>query len=105
MSTSLDDIVARLQAELAEAEKELADVTEEATHPPQVELGGGSAGYSTWQAAVVLQKHIENRIVEIESALGRAREGLYGVCEVCGEQIPEERMQLLPFTTHCVKHA
>jgi DnaK suppressor protein len=99
------DIVARLRCELERTRGELVEYTEEATHPPEVELGGGSAGYSTWQTAVVVKRHIEHRIEELEEAIRRAEAGLYGVCEMCGERIPVERMEALPFTTLCVKCA
>lgn len=97
-----EEVIAQLKAELAEAQAELDDYTDEATHPPQVELGGGSAGYSTWQSAVVLRQHIEKRVEEIEDALARAEDGLYGICEECGNPIPAERLQAIPSTTHCV---
>ena len=39
---------------------------------------------------------------EVEAALGRLREGLYGVCEGCGEQIPERRLHALPWARFCL---
>lgn len=102
MAITTEDIIERLRQELAEAQQELAEVADEASHPPEVELGGGSSGYSTWQTAVVLRQHIENRIEELEAALGRAEKGLYGVCEECGATIPPERLAVLPFATLCV---
>ena len=105
MPVTTDDIIARLRCQLAEARRELAAYTDEATHPPEVELGGGSPGYSTWQAAVVLRKHFEHRIAELEDAIQRAEQGLYGICEECGQPIPPERLEALPFATHCVSCA
>jgi DnaK suppressor protein len=102
MTATIDDIIARLKAELADARKELAAITREATHPPEVELGGGSPGYSTWQTAVVLRQHFEQRIADLEDAMHRAEQGLYGVCEGCGGPIAPERLDILPFATFCV---
>lgn len=42
---------------------------------------------------------------EIEAALGRIQEGEYGICESCGEDIPERRLQALPWARFCVKCA
>ena len=103
MAITTDEVIARLKAELDEAKQGLADITREATHPPEAELGGGSSGYSTWQTAVVLRQHYEQRIQELEAAMDRAEKGLYGICDVCGERIPPERLEALPFTMHCVK--
>ena len=105
MTITTDDIIAKLKAELAEAHEELAEVTEEATHPPTAELGGGSSGYSTWQTAVVIRGHIEHRIEELSAAVRLAEKGLYGICETCGETIPAERLAALPYTTQCVQCA
>lgn len=105
MATTVEDIIERLREELAEANAELDEISDEAAHPPEAELGGGSSGYSTWQTAVVLRQHVENRIEEIEAALERAEKGLYGVCQECGDPIPVERLEAMPYTTHCVKCA
>jgi DnaK suppressor protein len=97
-----EEIIALLTTELKEARAELDDYTDEAARPPEVELGGGSSGYSTWQSAVVLRQHIEHRVAELEDALDRAEKGLYGICEECGSPIPAERLQAIPSTTLCI---
>lgn len=33
----------------------------------------------------------------------RRAEGVYGVCEDCGEQIGEDRLAILPSATRCVR--
>ena len=38
----------------------------------------------------------------IETALARMREGRYGVCVDCGENIPLPRLQALPYATLCI---
>ena len=99
------DIVGRLQSELDEARAELSACEQEVTHPPEVELGGGSPGYSSWQAAVVLREHIERRIEDLEASLTRAQAGLYGICQGCGQPIAAERLEALPYTTYCIQCA
>ena len=44
-------------------------------------------------------------LVKIKNALKRLDEGEYFYCSSCGEDIPAERLELLPFTTHCVSCA
>ncbi|MDH6226779.1 TraR/DksA C4-type zinc finger protein [Streptomyces sp. MJP52] len=39
---------------------------------------------------------------EIEDAFARIEDGSYGTCLRCGEAIPEERLEILPYTHHCV---
>lgn len=46
---------------------------------------------------------IEVRELEqIERALRRFAEGVYGRCEVCGGKIGEARINALPYVTHCI---
>lgn len=47
----------------------------------------------------------ETEVEEIEKALERMDEGTYGRCEVCGQEIPRERLEALPTALRCVEHA
>jgi len=40
-------------------------------------------------------------ITMIKSALARVKDGTFGLCVVCGEQISEERLEVLPYTPKC----
>ncbi len=49
---------------------------------------------------------IESRELEqIEHALERIEQGLYGRCEFCGEKIAEPRLNALPYTNSCIECA
>ena len=39
---------------------------------------------------------------QIERALGRLKQGIYGVCEGCNKKIPVARLNALPFSSTCV---
>ena len=41
-------------------------------------------------------------VAEIDQALERLDEGTYGCCVACGEPIPEERLQAVPWAALCV---
>ncbi|MDZ7709888.1 MAG: TraR/DksA C4-type zinc finger protein [Roseovarius sp.] len=43
----------------------------------------------------------EAEIARIRAALGRIRDGSYGICTGCGEQIARERLDILPETPLC----
>ena len=43
----------------------------------------------------------EAEIVRIRAALGRIRDGSYGICTGCGERIARERLDILPETPLC----
>lgn len=54
---------------------------------------------------LALKQHVEKEIRDIQRALEAIREGWYGWCEVCRQMIPLERLEAIPTTTTCVKHA
>lgn len=43
----------------------------------------------------------EAEIARIRAALGRIRDGSYGICAGCGERIARERLDILPETPLC----
>ena len=45
------------------------------------------------------------RLNMIDSALERIRLGRYGICISCGKEIPQERLEVLPYTVMCVNCA
>ena len=47
----------------------------------------------------------EEELVMIKFALQRIEDGSYFQCERCGVDIPNARLELLPFTSHCVNCA
>ena len=42
---------------------------------------------------------------QIEAALERIETGIYGACIECGGRIPKTRLNVIPYTPHCVKCA
>ena len=39
----------------------------------------------------------------VDGALVKIRLGEYGICQQCGEPIPEARLKIIPFAEYCVK--
>ena len=50
-----------------------------------------------------LEENAERVIAEIDDALACVDAGTYGLCVVCGEPIPEERLAAVPYATLCVR--
>jgi RNA polymerase-binding protein DksA len=44
-----------------------------------------------------------NRLQLIDAALGRIRQGRYGICAKCGKPIPEARLEAIPYAVLCVE--
>ena len=47
----------------------------------------------------------EQDLTMISLALRRMDEGEYFICSLCGTDIPPERLEILPFSLHCVECA
>jgi RNA polymerase-binding transcription factor DksA len=54
---------------------------------------------------VPLVQELSARHRALEDALVRMKDGTYGHCEVCGEEIPIERLRANPAARTCIKHA
>jgi DnaK suppressor protein len=90
-------------------EAELAELTK-----PQGELGTISFGKRVGEgtsmavdrlAAVSAQEHLLAILDEVRRARRRIADGTYGTCEVCGETIPEGRLEARPWATRCIAHS
>lgn len=53
---------------------------------------------------IALKGHMEEELSDIEVALQKIENGTYGTCEVTGQQIPQERLDVLP-TARTIKEA
>jgi DnaK suppressor protein len=98
---------------LAEREVALEEQLAELTKPP-TELGSISFGKRVGEgtsmavdrlAAVSTQEHLLAVLDDVRRARQRLAEGSYGSCEVCGEPIPEGRLEARPWSTRCVAHS
>jgi DnaK suppressor protein len=52
-----------------------------------------------------LEEDAREQLRQIEKALARIESGDYGRCEVCGKEIPLERLEATPSTTLCIDDA
>jgi RNA polymerase-binding transcription factor DksA len=55
----------------------------------------------TYQTDISLEKTLEGRLEEIIQALGRIEKGTYGISEVSGKPIPEDRLRAFPEAKTC----
>ena len=53
---------------------------------------------------IPIVEELEGRYRQVLSALKRLTEGTYGKCEVCGIEIPAERLEANPAATTCIEH-
>jgi len=54
---------------------------------------------------MALQVHEKAELKKVNEALEAMNKGSYGVCDECGDSIPFERLEAVPYTTRCIEHA
>ena len=52
-----------------------------------------------------IDEEAQQTIYQIDAALGRIKDGKYGICAVCGEKISDKRLTALPYITTCINCA
>lgn len=78
--------------------------------------GGGSSavpshiadlGSDTYEQdnTILLMNNEGETLNQIEQALERVEEGVYGSCTECSGKIPKMRLKAIPYTAYCVKCA
>ncbi|MBW3573704.1 MAG: TraR/DksA C4-type zinc finger protein [Actinobacteria bacterium] len=53
----------------------------------------------------VLANSLQDALADIDRALQKLDSGGYGVCEQCGEEIAEARLEAMPATRYCIQCA
>ena len=102
----IDDLLAErereIHVELAELTKPVGDV---GTISFGKRIGEGTSLAVDRLTAVSTQEHLLAILDEVRRARQRVADGSYGLCEVCGEPIPEERLEARPWAAKCVHHS
>lgn len=90
----------------AEALKAQADSLALEHEPGDVQFDeeGGEGGTANVDREIDLYLSAQARatVVEIDRALQKIEDGAYGICEHCGQTIPDARLQALPYAALCV---
>lgn len=61
----------------------------------------GSASFER-ETAQSLSNHARGLLTQIDDALRRIDNGVYGTCESCGKRIERARLEALPYATLCM---
>lgn len=103
------DIAAVLETQRAELESELERLTS-----TRSEAGGISFGKRVGEgtsiavdrlSSVAAHDRLRQKLSSVHRAQQKLVEGTYGSCDVCGEPIPADRLEALPYAVRCVHHA
>lgn len=77
--------------------------------PTDIDTDGDETDSIQGNILIELNNQLSSRnlakLSQINSALKRLEDNVYGICEECGEQIPEKRLQVNPYFLTCVSCA
>ncbi|MBI3398946.1 MAG: RNA polymerase-binding protein DksA [Deltaproteobacteria bacterium] len=93
---------ARLGELLAEAGKTVTVMSssKEETFPDPTDR----ASHETERNFLLRVKDRERKLIaKVREALKKIDNGAYGICEICGEEISDKRLEVRPVTTFCIK--
>ncbi|MFP5321433.1 MAG: TraR/DksA family transcriptional regulator [Acidimicrobiia bacterium] len=89
--------IASLQATFDDIVSASEDVSTDDEHDPE----GHTIAWERQQTAALLES-ARAHLVELDLAIRRIEGGDHGRCEVCGQAIPDERLEAIPTARTCV---
>ncbi len=84
-------IARRLKASTESAAQDIGDILDSVSEERTRELD------------LILTDRGKRNLAQIDDAIDRIDEGIYGLCEECGVKIPKARLKVLPFAKYCVE--
>jgi len=81
-------------------EKVKREEAAEAATPSLTRVADRGTDDSDHDLAVAFLITDKNALAEVEAALERIRNGVYGICEITGSPIPPERLRAVPWTRY-----
>ena len=86
---------------LAEAEKSY-EASQSLGKDGVPDIGDMSSNSYNQEVLMNLSEAQRGRVRDIDAALERMDNGVYGLCARCEEEIPTRRMEVRPFSRYCV---
>ncbi len=111
MTINIQQIKERLEIRQTELQEHINNLTEAYPTPVDpIEISEGSQAFEETAVDFLEMQQEQSLLVneqalltEVQDALKRIEEGTYGCCVVCGQAIPEKRLEALPWAARCIK--
>lgn len=108
----IDQMKQRLLSEQANFRKQLASFAEPNANVPDdfntryIDIGTSDEENATeveqYSNQLSVERGLESSLAEVDGALERIEKSTYGKCEKCGQEIPEQRLEVHPAAKVCV---
>ncbi len=114
----LNQLKEKLEKEKIQIEKELAKFAKKDeklkgdwdTRFPHWDGDSGSSALERaadeveeYSTLLPIEYSLENKLKDINLALEKMKKGKYGICEKCGKEISEKRLEVIPEAKLCLK--
>lgn len=96
-------IRAELESKLNELLTRASDVDDKLSETPNSDWEENAVDSEQDEVLDHIGQAAMEEIAEIRFALSRLDNGTYGICSSCGGTIPVERLEALPFSSHCIQ--
>jgi len=111
MTLDLQKIRERLLAKQAELQGDVSGLTQaQALDVDPSDASQGVGDFEDWAVdentlvdTQSVERNEQGLLADVRTALKRLDEGTYGTCIVCGEPIPEKRLEAIPWALRCIK--
>jgi len=103
-----NDIHQDLIEKLDELTSRLNDIERDTHHkdsPVSADFAEQATESENDEVLAALEDETNATIANIKNSLKRMEEGNYGICAICGIDIPDERIKALPYTDKCFECA
>jgi len=100
---TIKDMLVKMREELV---KEIARRSRATTEAGVQDIGDILDSVSeerTRELDMILTDREKRKLQQIDDAIDRIDENLYGLCDECGVKIPKARLKVLPFAKFCVE--
>ena len=102
----MDNVTAVLEAKKAELEDQLARMSAPPEEPSGISFGKrvGEGTSIAVERIVQVDAHskLQETLADVNRALAKLEEESYGLCDKCGRDIAQERLEILPWAGLCV---
>lgn len=101
----LEEERVRLLGLIEDYEQELEDARlSESSSDRSPDPGNAEASSTKLEYAkeLSIEQNTLDLLGKVERALEMVKAGSYGICESCGKSIPLNRLDVLPYATHCI---
>ena len=94
-----------LEAKREQLSKRIASIKQDFAKGRSADFSEQATETENDEVLVNLEFEAASELKQVNQALQRLAAGEYGVCEHCGDTINPERLNILPYTIHCIKCA